>query len=111
MYFTGCSCSLFINTNCSHEAGLQLVSTPLNVTTWLSLYMEGQTSQYSLCIFVAQFTFLYGQLDFLYDQPFTFYIVSWTSYTVHSTFYMINLLYFLYDQLNFFHGQLDHLYD
>ena len=104
MYFTGCSCSLFINTNCSHEAGLQLVSTPLNVTTWLSLYMEGQTSQYSLCI-------LYGQLDFLYDQPFTCYIVSWTSYTVHSTFYMINLLYFLYDQLNFFHGQLDHLYD
>ena len=57
---------------------------------FVSLFMGRQTSQYSLCISVTQFTFymstlyflygqlefLYGQLEFLYGQLFTFYMVS-----------------------------------
>ena len=54
--------------------------------------MRCQTSQYSLCISVPPFYFLYGQL-------FTFYMVNFLLF-IWSTFY------FLYGQLEFLCGQL-----
>ena len=49
----------------------------------MRITMGRQTSQYSLCISVTQFTF----------------------YMVNSSFYMVNF-YFLYGQVNFLYGQL-----